>query len=88
MHTRWLAALALVLGAVEVCPAVCRADEVPPRPASDWIGVELTPVSLGFGTAPPYGEAPRRLQGGPGATLVLLRQSWAHAYVGFSNDGP
>jgi hypothetical protein len=81
----------LRLGFLSLCGAVSMLMLVPGRAhadegaapersvAQEWVGVELTPVSLSIGSAD-WG-APDRVQVGLGGTLRLLRRRWASFYV-------
>src|SRR3954469_12622629 len=74
-------ALFLLMGGIEAWCAPAWAEQLDAAPrGQEWVGVELTPVSLGFGTAP-NGQAPERLQAGGGGTLRLLRRAWGRGYL-------
>jgi hypothetical protein len=76
-----LAALATA-AAVHATPAVEGEAVVAEPPSSvrlEWVGIELSPISLNSGH-PPSGQDPTRFQPGPGGTLRVLRHRWTQAY--------
>jgi hypothetical protein len=49
----------------------------------EWVGIEISPLSVNAGSAGSGAgaAAPHRFDGGPGATIRLLRFKWTTAYV-------
>ena len=79
-----LAALAMLAGTAAAA-RVARADVAPPSTdtmTQEWVGLELTPVSLSFAGTPCCGRegGVQTLQAGPGAGVRLLRHRWQHVY--------
>ena len=83
MVSAWLGRFGscLVLGALWSWTGPAQAQQLDAAARGrEWVGVELTPVSLGLGSGPD-GRAPQRLQAGGGGTLRLLRRAWGRGYL-------
>jgi len=63
-------------------PTAMAAEPVSPL-TQEWIGLELTPLSLALTGAPCCrpGASLSPVQAGPGGSIRLLRHRWEHAYV-------
>ena len=73
-----LATLASLGGAGRVHAAEPVVDRSRSSLVQEWVGLELSPLSLNSGSSP--GQALTRFQPGPGGTLRLLRHRWTRAY--------
>ena len=80
-------AAAALLAATAPARAAAEDDDISAPDAGtlrrEWVGLELTPVSLAT-SQPPYrgpDQSFSALQGGPGANIRLFRYRWEHAYV-------
>jgi hypothetical protein len=76
------AGLLVAAAVVLLTPPEARAgEEAPPsRLRLEWVGVELLPLSLNIGSAPPEFTSPNRFRAGEGGTLRFLRLQWTKAY--------
>src|SRR5438132_5913048 len=84
---------ATVIATVALCPRPALADELPAtatpsvepssRVTQEWLGLELTPLSVALTGTPCCrpGASLSPVQAGLGGSLRLLRHRWTHAYV-------
>lgn len=73
-----LALSAFLAGAGQAHSTDGAGDAQRPFLAREWVGAEISPLSVNTGSSP--GPQPTRLQPGPGGTLRVLRRRWTHAY--------